>query len=385
MRRAYKYPIIRLKPNVEEKLLQILGVCRTIYNAALEQRIEAYKKQGKTLRAYDQSAEIKELRKEFPWVADVMVRVIQDTLARLDKAYQAFFRRIKSGEEKPGFPKFKGKHFFNSFTYNHISAFKLNGPWLELSKLGKLRLNLHRPIQGQIKTCTIRKEGNRWFAVFSCILPSPVPLPQTGKQVGIDLGLKTMAVTSDGHKYESASFFKNSEKKLARIQKIASRKEKGSKRWKLAMNRVRKLQTKIANQRADYMNIVSKKLVQNNDLIAHEKLSIVSMRTFDPGGAAGRAIQQKYTETAWGKLLWMLQYKGEAAGRNIIAVNAKNTTQACSQCDEIVPKNLNERIHKCHNCGLELDRDHNAAINILKRAVEATQPAAPLAVAAHRG
>ena len=348
--RTYKF---RIYPNEsqKEKLESTLGTCRHLYNTALEQRKTAYKRCQVSLNYYDQAKELKYLE-----IKHIHSQVLQDVLKRADKAFQNFFRRIKQGEEKPGYPRYKGYNRYNSFTYPQ-SGFSLDKNKLKLSKIGTIKVKLHRQMQGTIKTCTIKRELNNWYVCFACEI-EPTLLPKTNKVIGVDMGLEKFATLSDNTMIENPKYLRKSESKLKHEQRSLSRKKKGSNQRKKQRERVAKLHRKIRNQRNDFLHKESRKLVNTYDLIVFEDLKIKNM-------VKNSRLSKSISDASWGKFIDLTTYKAESAGREVRLVNPRNTSQKCSSCGQTVKKSLSVRTHKC-TCGLTLDRDTNAAINILR-------------------
>jgi putative transposase len=297
-------------------------------------------------------------KQHIPELGNVHSQVLQNVVERLDKAYQAFFRRVKIGE-KAGFPRFKPESEFNSFTYPQ-SGFSIEGKHLQLSKIGNVRIRLHRQPQGTIKTCTIMVKNSKYYACFSCKVEEQRPLASE-KQIGIDLGVLQLAVTSDGEGIESPKFLRKSEERLKRRQRAVSRKKRGSNRRRKAVGELARLHEKVANQRKDYAHKESRKLVNSYGLIAFEDLHIQGM-------VKNHQLAKSIIDSGWNQLVQFVTYKAESAGRQVVRVNPYNTSQKCSNCGEIVKKSLSVRIHQCPTCGYTADRDKNAAINILKLA-----------------
>lgn len=358
MQRTYKF---RLYPNKEEQanIHHTLERCRLLYNRLLAERIAAYKQMGRSLTYYEQKATLPERKQVIPELKNVHSQVLQHVVERLDKAYQAFFRRVKHGE-KAGFPRFKPESQYNSFTYPQ-SGFAIEGKHLRLSKIGVVRIRLHRQPQGTIKTCTIMVKNGNYYACFSCEVEHD-PLPASEKQIGIDLGISKLAVTSDGEWIDSPQFLRKSEDKLKRKQRAVSKKKRGSNRRRKAMGELARFHEKVANQRMDYAHQVSRKLVNEYGLIAFEELNIRGM-------VKNHHLAKSIADSGWNGLVQFVTYKAESAGRLVVQVNPYRTSQRCSNCGEIVPKTLSVRVHQC-SCGYTADRDENAAINILKLALK---------------
>jgi putative transposase len=358
MQRTYKF---RLYPTKEEQenIHFVLERCRLLYNRLLAERIAAYKQSGRSLTYYEQKATLPERKQCIPALKNVHSQVLQNVVERLDKAYQAFFRRVKNGE-KAGFPRFKPESQYNSFTYPQ-SGFSIEGKQIVLSKIGDVRIRLHRQPQGTIKTCTIIVKNGKYYACFSCEVESQW-LPVSEKQIGIDLGVSHLAVTSDGERIESPKFLRKSEEKLKRKQRAVSKKKRGSNRRRKAIRELARLHEKVANQRKDYAHKESRKLVNEYGLIAFEDLNIKGM-------VKNHRLAKSIVDAGWSGLVQFVTYKAESAGRQVVQVNPYHTSQQCSNCGEIVKKSLAVRIHQCP-CGYVADRDENAAINILKLALQ---------------
>jgi len=330
--------------------------CRFLYNCMLDQRINAYKA-GKSVNKIEQLNELPAIKAEFPEYNHIFSQVLQNVGIRLDNAYQNFFRRVKQGE-KAGFPRFKGGNQYDSFTYPQ-AGFKLIGNRLELSKIGSVKVKLHRPADGKIKTCSITRKNGQYYACFSCEVEAKV-LPATDKEVGIDVGVAAFVITSNGEFFPKLDKYRKAEKRLKYLQRQISRREKGSNRRRKAVTLFAKQHEKVANQRKDIAHKVSTKLILENDLIAHEKLQVKNM-------VKNHHLAKSITDADWSMLFQFLDYKAESAGRQVVAVPPYQTSQICSNpaCGKIVPKKLSERWHNCPHCGLSVQRDVNAAINIL--------------------
>ena len=354
MRRTFQYRA-QLSDEAEAHCLNWLERCRTIYNLALEQRILIYRQSKKSISYYDQQYQLPELKKAFPEFSQVGSQCLQNVLIRLDESFKAFFQRIKIG--KTGFPRFKSSDRYNSFTLTQ-RGWKLKGRYLHLTNIGRLKLFLSRPIEGKIKTVTIKRNSTgKWFVSFSCDEVQPKSFPVTGAGIGIDVGIKSFAVDSEGKITENPKFLKRSLAKLRAKQRTLSRRHKGSHRRRLARLAVARLHEKISNQRKDFLHKVANHYIRNYKYIAVEDLNISGM-------IRNKHLSRSIADSSWGQFFSLLSYKAEEAGRVLVKVNPKGTSQRCSGCGETVPKKLSERIHCCQNCGLVLDRDENAAINI---------------------
>lgn len=351
--KTYKY---RLYPTREqiEAIEKTLYLCRFFYNSLLDHRIKCYKS-GKSVSKEDQLNELPSIKKDFPEYKMVYSQVLQDVGIRLDKAYQNFYRRVKRGE-RPGFPRFKNRTQYDSFCYPQ-SGFELITSKLSLSKIGDIKVKLHRPIEGTIKTCSVVRKNDKYYACFSSEVEAHV-LPPTGNVVGIDVGVADFVITSGGEFYPKQDSYRKAEKRLKYLQRMVSRRKKGSNRRRKAVKLLAKQHEKVANQRKDIAHKVSAKLVAENELIAHEDLQVKNM-------VKNHHLAKSITDAAWSMLFLFLGYKAESAGRQVVAVPPHHTSQICSGCGELVPKKLSQRWHNCPHCGLSIQRDINAAINIL--------------------
>jgi putative transposase len=370
LRRAFKFRLYPTKSQ-EREIEQIIETNRRLYNAGLEQRIIAYKEHGKSLSFYDQKRELKEARKVDPYLARITHDVEAATLQRLDRAFQNFFRRLKTGE-KPGFPRFQGRNHFDSVVWTkHGSGCKFSSDitkwkWGKtyFQYIGHVRTLVHRQVQGIIKTVAIKREADQWYVVLSCDLGEVAIQPTTNTQaVGIDLGLTSFLTTSDGEHVGPPKFYRNAQRELRVAQRALSRKQRGSNRRKKSRLRVAKLHQKVTNQRKYWHYQTALWLVRRYGLIAHEQLNI--------RGIAKTRLAKSTLDAAWGNFLFILNSKAEEAGCHVVAVNPKNTTQKCSQCGELPEQKvtLAQRTYYCQHCGYQANRDYNAAINVLQLAV----------------
>jgi len=358
MRKSFKYRI-ELSKTSEKRCLFWLDCCRILYNLALEQRVMVYKQSKKSLSYYDQQNQLPEFKKEFLEFKLVFSQTLTDVLIRLDRNYKGFFSRCKQG--KGGFPRFKSKDRYNSFTLTQY-GWKLKDRYLWISGIGKMKLYLSRPIEGKIKTVTIKRTlTNKWFVIFSCDEVLAKIFPTTDKVVGIDVGLTSFAVDSDGKVVDNPKFLKQALKELKVKQRILSRRKKGSKRRQQGRLQVAKIYEKVANQRKDFLHKTANYYINGYKRIVIEDLNIDKM-------VQNKRFSRSISDTSWGLFFNYLSYKAESAGRELIKVNPKNTSQVCSRCGELILKKLSQRIHSCPNCGLILSRDENAAKNILARA-----------------
>jgi IS605 OrfB family transposase len=373
-RKAFKYRLYPTRQQ-EQTLVKTLALCRELYNASLEERTEAYR-MSKVHIIYNQQAnqlpEIKELRPEYN---DIHSQVLQDILRRVDKAMQAFFRRVKAGE-KAGYPRFKSHHRFDSFTYPQSGFSLTQDQRVCLSKIGTIKMKLHRPIEGKMKTCTIKREVDQWYLVLSCEVEVREPLPESNETIGVDMGVTHFATLSTGEKIENPRHYRHAQIRLAQLQQNLVKKKKGSHRRAKAKRQLAKLHCKIRNQRKDFLHKASRKLANTYGTIYFENLNIAGMtrrpkptqdeatKAYVPNGASAKAgLNTSILDAGWYQFQRYCTYKAEEAGRSVVFVDPKYTSQRCSNCGRIVKKTLADRWHSCE-CGTALDRDHNSALEI---------------------
>jgi putative transposase len=351
MRRTYRYPLYPTRQQ-EGVLLGWLHFCQQLYNAALEERIGAWKRARKPIRLYDQQRELTELRASDADASAVPVLVARSALHRLDRAFAAFFRRCNGGE-MPGFPRFRSRDRYDSFGIGRV---RCDGDRVLVPKLGPVKFNAYREMRGEIKDVAIRRKCGRWFVCFSCDLgDAPAKIPVV-RAIGVDLGLATFAVLSDGGAIQNPRFFREGEKLLADRQRRLALKKRGSRSRQRAKLLVGKAHEHVQNQRLDFSRKLTVDLFSRFDLVAYEDLRIRNMVR----SPLGKSI----SDAAWGIFINCLVAKAESAGRYAIAVDPRGTSQRCSGCGTVVKKELSERTHSCE-CGLRIGRDENAALNIL--------------------
>lgn len=367
MLRAFTF---RITPNKRQlaTLERILADNCETHNAALQERRDAWKLQRKSITYRMQQDEITSLRADgsYDWLAcDIM----RDPLRRVDRAFKAFFRRCKSGD-KPGFPRFRSRRRYDSFSF---TASTVREKSIRIPNLGDIRIRGGRPISGKPRLVTVKREGKRWNARIVRDL-GPAPEKRVvSSAIGVDLGVSTFVTLSNGCQIENPRWIAQAQNKIAAASRRLALKKKGSANRLKAKEILRRAHQGAANQRLNYCHHVSKWLLDHYDLIAHEDLKIANMARSAKGTVEqpGKNVAQKaglnrsILDAAWGALLHQLAYKAEYAGRTIVRVNPRGTSQRCSQCGETVSKTLAERRHICA-CGADLDRDHNAALNILR-------------------
>ena len=363
--RTYKF---RLYPSAgqEKLLIKQLNLCRELYNAFLEQRILVYKT-GERINYNYQQDQIPELKKTFPEFNDIHSQVLQDVARRLDKAYDNFFRRAKEKNGKAGFPRFKSGDRYNSITYPQSGFSILENGHVRLSRIGEVRMFMHRSVIGDTKTLSVKRDHvGDWFV--SLTVDAAHVQDDDGNKIpsirneefhatGIDLGLKSLITTSEGMQIEPPFFMRRSEGRLKRAQKVLSRRKKGSKNRTKIKKKVAKIHRKIERQRDDFTHKISNQLANKHDLIAFEDLNTNGM-------AKNHHLAKSIMDAAWTKLVQYTTYKAESAGKIVVEVNPRNTSKKCSNCGNIRELKLSDRIYHCDACGLTMDRDVNAAINI---------------------
>ena len=363
MIKTYKYRLYPTKKQTQ-KLEWTLDKCRILYNSCLLDRQNHYKETGKGISRISQQVILKNDKNKFDFLNDIHSQVLQDILFRVDKAFQNFFRRIKSGE-KAGYPRFKSEGRYDSITYpQYENGCEITSQGLKLSKIGTIKIKLHRQPDGDIKTCIIKREIDKWYACFS-VEYEPVKKPIPDKSIGIDVGIKSFAVLSDKTVIDNPKYLRKSEKKLISKQRQLSAKKKGSSNRKKARIKVAKLHCKVRNQRSDFHHKTSRKIIDTCGFIAVEDLNIKGM-------VRNHNLAKSISDAGWGQFLNYLTYKAEDAGCKIEKVAPHHTSVRCSRCGNPVPKTLADRIHICPFCNAILDRDHNAAINILNKSTAGT-------------
>ena len=388
MIRAYKF-LIRPTVGQQGLLAAMLRDHCTLYNAALQERRDAYRHPSKTTVRYgQQSAQLKEIRAVDPecqgrWSFSSQ----QATLRRLDKAFAAFFRRVKSGQ-KPGYPRFRsGKRFdtvdfpkdgdgcrWDSTPHDPVTRVRLQG-------VGHIRVHQHRPVIGKVKTISVKREGRRWYVILTAEQARPEPLPQTGSVVGIDLGIAHFLADSDGTFVPNPRHGKKSAAKLEKAQQALSRCQRGSKRRRKAVERVAAVHRKVRRRRVDHAHKTALDLVRAHDFIAHEDLRIRSMSRapapkpdpetsggFLPNGASAKAgLNRSIADAGWGVFLTILTAKAACAGREVMAVDPRNTSRRCPACGHTAQENrpTQETFH-CQACGHSAHADTVGALNVLR-------------------
>lgn len=349
MNLSYKF---RLYPNREQRqtLDRILEIHRGLYNDALTERRLAWQMNRVTISLYDQTYQVKAIREFDKDAAFVNYSSIQRTLRKLDKAFDAFFRRVKSGE-KAGYPRYKGKNWYKSVSYTYDDGIRLKGDRLYIQRVGDVRMFQHRPLpDGKIKQVVTKRDNlGNWYAVFQVELPDTPPLTAPTKSVGIDMGLEYFAALSTGELIDNPRWFRVSESKLAKLQKMQSRCKRGGCQYRKLGKQISHLYQKIANQRRDFHHKLSRQLVNEYGVIFVEKLNII--------GLAQSHVSKSMGDAGWGQFLEFTRYKADNAGGCRPEVDCRGTSQLCPMCGCAVEKSWSIRVHKCLNCSYIVPRD----------------------------
>jgi putative transposase len=356
VRKTYKY---KLKPTPEQErgMAFVVRRCRELYNAALQERKEAWQKCGVSITVASQSAQLPEVKEVRPEYRDIHSQVLQDVLTRLDRGFQAFFRRIREGQT-PGYPRFQGSNRYTSFTYKQFgNGATLDNGFLVLSKIGRIAVRWSRPLEGMPKVVIISREADGWYVCFSCADVPVQPLPQTGQETGIDLGIEAFATLSDGTRIFHPGWYRKAEQALKTAQRRVSRRKRGSNRSRKAVTLLAKAHQKVRRQRADFHHKTALQLLRTNDTIYHEDLQTANM-------LRNHHLAKSISDAGWAAFLSILAFKAACAGKRVLAVPPAYTSQTCSDCGTMVQKGLSVRWHRCPACGTSLHRDVNAARNI---------------------
>jgi putative transposase len=359
-RKTYKYKLTPT-PLQAQALETVLARCRTLYNVALEQRKTWWERgQDKSATYYQQATELPDLKTACPTYAEVNAQVLQDVLRRVEKAFQAFFRRLQAGE-RARYPRFQGVRRYHSFTYpQHGGGAVLDGSVLSLSKIGRIAIRLHRPLAGTPKTVTISKEADGWYACISCVDVPAQPLDLTGQETGLDVGLESFATLADGAMIHNPRYYRKAEAYLRRCARRVARRKKGSNRRTKAVKLLAKAHLKVKRQRQDFHHKTALQVVRQYDTVYFEDLQTANM-------VKNHHLAKSISDAGWSAFLTLLAFKAVDAGKQAVAVPPAHTSQTCSGCGREVWKGLSVRWRRCpyEDCGASLPRDHNAALNIL--------------------
>jgi putative transposase len=354
--KAYRY---RLKPSA--KIIAIfeswLTLLCELYNAALQERRDAYRINHLSISYTAQANQLPEIKKVRPEIARIHSQVVQNALKRVESAFDGFFRRVKEGQ-KPGYPRFRSSFRYDSFTYPQ-SGFSLKGGKLHLSKIGKVKVHLSRPIEGEIKTCMIKREAAGWYVIFSVEEPRKKFEPAPKESVGVDVGIESFATLSDDEAapIENPQYFRAAEGDLKKANRRVSRRVKGGKGRKKAVRMLAKKHLKVKRQRLDFHFKEARKLVDEYQSIKVEDLNIQGM-------VRNHHLAKSISDAGWGQFITILIFKAEEAGRVVIKVNPAYTSQDCSRCGHRNSIMLATRIYRCSKCSLVIHRDRNGAKRI---------------------
>lgn len=359
MARSYRY---RLRPTRTQVALleEWLRLTRELYNAALEERRGAWEKRRVSISLYDQCASLPAVREFRPEFGGVPIVVQRGALRRIDKAFKAFFRRCKAGEA-PGYPRFKGRRHFTSVLVDDLAGrnpITGDGKRVKIPIIGGVKFKQHRPIGGTPKAMRLTTDAaGRWYVTLACVDVPTKPLPETGSSVGVDLGLTTFAATSSGQMFANPRALKSARIEVERAQRAVTRRCRGSRRREKARILLATRHEHVAAVRREHHIQVARALVAKHDVVCVENLNVK--------GLARGQLAKSVNDAGWGSFLGWLRVKAEEAGREVVEVNPSGTSQNCSGCGCEVRKSLAVRVHRCPHCGLVLDRDVNAARNIL--------------------
>ncbi len=361
IQRSYK---TELDPNNAQRTLfaKHAGTARFVYNWGLAKRIGEYKLTGKSSSGIDQHKQLNALKEsEFPWMYEVSKCVAQEALRNLEKAFQNFFRNCKQGK-KPGFPKFKSKHRSKqSFRFSYVNGVQIGS--INLPKIGWVRLKErdYIPVDAKINSVTVSEKTGRWFVSVQVEEPIAVSENQ-GPAIGLDLGLKSFVVGSDGSFIPSPKFLNKSLKRLKRLSRRHSRKKKGSQNRKKSAKRLVKLHYRIANQRKNFLHKTSTRLAKTKSIIVVEDLNV-------KGIVRNHSLARSISDAGWSEFVRQLEYKCTWNGGKLVKIGRFfPSSKTCSNCGFVKEElKLSERTYQCESCGFALDRDLNAARNILKQ------------------
>lgn len=365
MLKAFAYRIYPTKPQLRG-LEEHLNRTRELYNAALQERRDAYKKAGKSITAFGQMRSLVEVKEVRPEYRRIHTHVLQGVITQLDRAFQGFFRRVKAGE-KAGYPRFKGKDRWDSFHFKQVwdnSRDNWFGPGkpvgtnrIRIPNVGDVRIKWHRPLGGRPKTLTVKRDGEQWFVVYVCEVEAQT-MPLVSGEVGVDLGTNpNFLITSDGEFIPAPRYYRAAEVKLRKAQRVVSKRKRGGSGRRKAVATVKRLHRKVRNQRKDFHHKTARKLLEANDAIYHENLNVKAM--------SRSRLSKSILDMGWGQFLSILASKAAEAGRRVVGVNPAYTSQMCSGCGNVQKVPIGKP-YECGACGLSINRDVNAALNILR-------------------
>ena len=341
-------------------MLAWLTLTRELYNAALQERRGAWQKQGVRITTFDQIRALASVRTVRPEFESVPIVAQRGALLRLSHAFDGFFRRLRAQEKKLGYPRFRGARRWNSIVFDDLSGrmpICAGGTRIKIPLLGKVKFKQHRPLEGTPKTLCLKLAGDgHWYVILACVDVPTKPLPVTGREVGIDLGLATLVATSAGEKFQNIRALATARLAIERAQRRTSRRKRGSHRRRKAVRLLARKHFHVVQVRRQHAILVARALTQKHDTIYVEALNL--------RGLAQGMLAKQVLDAGWGIFLHWLHVKAEEAGREVVEVNPAGTSQVCSACGCEVPKDLAIRVHDCPRCGHIADRDVNAAQNI---------------------
>jgi putative transposase len=356
MLKTFKYRIYPTKSQIHI-LKSALEECRWLYNYFLEQRKSSWEEKRESIGYYDQAVSLPKLKQKRESLSEVYSQVLQNVAMRVDLAFKAFFRRVKT-DGKPGYPRFKGKGRYDSVTYPQM-GFELTKDGLKLSRIGMVKIKLHRMMDGEIKTCTIQRTSTgKWFACLSVKIKSN-KLRESRLVAGIDVGLENFATLSNEERIENPRFFRADEQALAKAQRKKEKTKEGTPARHKAKKVISRIHERTTNRRSNFAHQESRKLVNRFGILCIEDLKVNRM-------VHNHCLSKSILDAAWSQFAQFLAYKAENAGRQLVWVNPAYTSQDCARCGHREVKKLSERLHQCPCCGFNTTRDHNAALNILR-------------------
>ena len=364
--RAYKF---RIYPDAtrQEEIDERLVLAQQFYNKLLEKSIQSHKNGNHKVSMAQFNRFVKEIITEDRKFLKLYSQTRCEIEYRLMKAYQNFFRRVKEKKQgkkhEVGFPRFRSRDRYKSITYPQDNgSFSIKKGRLRVSRIGTMPVDLHRKIEGIIKTLAIKREGKNYYAVFTTVNEIKIPEVKNTNPVGIDLGLDSFIAVSDGTKIEKPKFMQRNRTRIAHWQRIVARRNKGSRRRQRAKAHLQKTYEYSTNQSGDYLHKLSDTLVNSGyTSFAVEDLRIQNM-------VKNHRLASSIHDASWNRFVQLLSYKAESAGLSVVKVDARNTSKECSGCGNIREMPLSERTYTCQRCGMSKDKDINASINILNRA-----------------
>lgn len=334
--------------------------CCWLYNQALEMRVKAYKRRKESPSLYDQQVWLTRLRSRMGRIREVPVWFARSALRRLDRAFAAFFRRCKEGAAKAGFPRFKSAARYRSMEFAESRRF-VRERAIFIPGVGEVRARGRFDVEGEQRILRIARRASGWYAsVVIFAEPMSMSMPPSDSECGIDIGLEAFATLDSGERIENPRTLRRTEKKLQAAGRRFSRCRRGSCRREKAKARLARLHERAARKRRGFCHRVSRDLVSRFGRLAVEALNVK--------GLAGGRLAKSVNDAAWGFFLFCLRYKAESAGRVLVEVDPRGTSQECPACGRVAPKALSERAHRCEGCGLECHRDTAAAMVIRQRA-----------------